>query len=341
MGMCPTQTGAARHVVREAKHAVALILFAVLVLLPGCGNRQVPVGYADTDNWAYFLAGVPGKTADVFFICPTVYPGAGDSFNMELSDEETKESFLGATNMEKGIYDADSRFFAPYYRQAGLNAYSADAAGREKYLEIAYRDVQEAFEYYLQNLNNGRPIILAGFSQGADLCLRLLKDYFADEELNARLVACYAIGWSVSAEELEEYPHLKFANGESDTGVIVSFNSEAEEIEDSLMIPKGGKTLAINPLNWRTDGTVADKSLNLGACFTDYGGGIVTEIPHLTGACIDEIRGALKVTDVSPLEYPPLLDIFEDVVYHLYDYQFFYRNLQENVRTRLNSYIAK
>ena len=37
--------------------------------------------------------------------------------------------------------------------------------------------------------------------------------------------------------------------GESDTGVIISFNSEAEYIDDSLMIPKGTKTLAINPLN--------------------------------------------------------------------------------------------
>ena len=63
---------------------------------------------------------------------------------------------------------------------------------------------------------------------------------------------------------------MKFAEGETDTGVIVAFNSEAEEITDSLMIPEGTKTLAINPLNWKTDGTSADKSLNLGACFTNY-----------------------------------------------------------------------
>jgi hypothetical protein len=259
---------------------------------------------------------------------------------MSLDDTETKANFLGATNMEKGIYDGETRFFAPYYRQAGLSVYTLDPAEREEYLQTAYEDVKAAFEYYMNDCNNGRPVILAGFSQGADMCIRLLKDCFADEETNSLLVACYAIGWSITEEEIAEYPHLAFATSEDDTGVIVSFNSEAESINDSLMIPKGTKTLAINPLNWKTDSTPADKSLNLGACFTDYDGSITTEISNLTGAYIDDVRGALKVTDVTSEEYPAGLDIFEDGIYHLYDYQFFYRNLQENVNTRLNAYLS-
>ena len=139
-------------------------------------------------------------------------------------------------------------------------------------------------------------------------------------------------------EQLEEYPHLRFASGEDDTGVIIAFNSEDEDIDDSLIIPAGARTLAINPLNWKTDGTPASAGENLGACFTDYDGNIVSEIPHLTGAYIDSERGALKVTDISPEEYPAGLDLFEDGIYHLYDYQFFYRNLQENVETRLDAY---
>ena len=154
------------------------------------------------------------------------------------------------------------------------------------------------------------------------------------------LVACYAIGWSISEEELAAYPHMQFASGERDTGVIVSFNSEAEEIDDSLIIPAGTHTLAINPLNWKTDGTPADKSENLGACFTDYEGNIQTEIPHLTGAYIDSERGALKITDVSAQDYPAGLSIFQDGIYHIYDYQFFYRNLQENVGVRVDAYFA-
>ena len=291
--------------------------------------------YSDAANWAYLETENTDKTADVFFICPSVYGGSDDACNMSLSDTDTKESFVGAINMEKGIYDADSRFFAPYYRQIGLNVYDMPEADREPYLETAYADVRDAFLYYMDNYNEGRPIVLAGFSQGADMCLRLMKDLFDDEALADQLVACYAIGWRITEEDVAEYPQLKMAAGESDTGVIVSFNSEAEDITDSLVIPEGTKTFAINPLNWKTDSTPADKSQNLGACFTDYSGEITSEIPELTGAYIDETRGALKVPDVSPEDYPAGLSIFTDGVYHLYDYQFFYRNLQDNVQTRI------
>ena len=193
----------------------------------------------------------------------------------------------------------------------------------------------------MEEYNGGRPIILAGFSQGADLSIRLLKEKFDDADLNDQLIACYAIGWRVTEDEMNEYSHLKFAVGEDDTGVIVAFNSEAEDVTSSLIIPEGTKTLCINPLNWKTDETPADKTLNTGACFTDYSGEITEEIPELTGAYIDPVRGALKVTDVTPEEYPASLSIFEDGVYHLYDYQFFYRNLQENVNVRTESYLSE
>ena len=41
---------------------------------------------------------------------------------------------------------------------------------------------------------------------------------------------------------------------------------------------------------------------------------------------------------MTPEEYPAGLGMFEDGVYHLYDYQFFYRNLQKNVQTRIDAY---
>ena len=245
------------------------------------GEEDAP-DYSQTSSWAYLETDVEGKDADIFFVCPSVYGGSDDACNMSLSDEDTKESFVGAINMEKGIYDGDSRFFAPYYRQIGLNVYEMDEEDREPYLEIAFADVEDAFEYYWDNYNDGRPVILAGFSQGADMCLRLMENCFDEEEKMDQLVACYAIGWRITADDLAAYPQLKMAQGEDDTGVIVSFNSEAEDVTDSLMIPEGTKTFAINPLNWKTDSTPADKSLNLGACFTNYSGEIKTEIPEPT-----------------------------------------------------------
>ncbi|OUO61649.1 hypothetical protein B5F74_03205 [Collinsella sp. An271] len=327
--------------------AVSMALVGACLFAAGCGtSAPVVTDYAESGNWAYLETDVAGRDADVFFVCPSVYAGEEGANNMPLDDEETKESFVGAINMEKGIYDQDgteedNRFFAPYYRQIGLNVYELPEEEREPYLEIAYRDVEAAFEYYLEHYNDGRPIILAGFSQGADMCIRLMKDRFDEEGLQDQLVACYAIGWRVTADEVDEYPQLEMAQGEDDTGVIVSFNSESPETDGSLLIPEGTKTFAINPLNWKTDGTPADRSLNEGACFTDYSGEIKSEIDQLTGAYIDEERGALKVPDVSEDDYPAGLSIFEDGVYHLYDYQFFYRNLQENVEDRLDAYLEE
>lgn len=322
---------------RGIKLISTLLSFCLILLLASC-TKSNKISYANKNNWAYFENEESTKAADVFFVCPTVFGGTEDKFNMAIDDEETKRSFLGATNMEKGIYDDNARFFAPYYRQAGLNVYKLPVAEREQYLSFAYSDIKNAFSYYLKNCNDKRPFVLAGFSQGADLCIRLMKDYAKNTSFTSKLVASYAIGWSVTQAELEAYPSLEFASGESDTGSIISFNSEAISVTDSLLIPQGTKTLAINPLNWKTDGTKADKTLNLGACFTDYDGNIVKEIPALTGAYIDSERGALKVTDVTATEYPPVLDIFQDGVYHLYDYQFFYRNLEKNVQTRIAAF---
>ena len=47
------------------------------------------------------------------------------------------------------------------------------------------------------------------------------------------------------------------------------------------------------------------------------------------------------MTDVSPEDYPAVIDVFPDGAYHIYDYQFFYRNLQENVQHRVELYMEQ
>lgn len=279
------------------------------------------------------------KQADLFIVCPTVSMGSDGSTNMDLTDEDDRASFVGALNMELGIYDEYCTVYAPFYRQATLSTYTADAEVSDAALELAYEDVRAAFEYYLERNPDG-PIVLAGFSQGADMVIRLIKDYFDDEELQGRLVAAYAIGWRLTQEECDEYPWLQAAQGEDDTGVVITFSSEAESVTDSLIVPEGTTTLSINPLSWTTTSEVASADLNLGACFTNYDGEITEEIAGLCGAYIDPERGTLKVTGIDAADYPSGLDIFAEGVYHLYDYQFFYRNLQENVGVRLAAYLA-
>ena len=337
------------HIVNESiksrkknnmKKIIALIMVSMmmLALFSACSPQKVAVDYSQGENWAYYGVGEE-KEADLFLICPTVDMGKNGNYNMSMDDIDIKESFVGALNMERGIYEDSTIMYAPYYRQMTFPVYSMTEEEMKPYLETAYRDVAAAFEYYFENCNNGRPIILAGFSQGSQLLLMLLEEYFDDAEYSDKLVAAYCIGWRITEADITKYPYLKMAQGEDDTGVIISFNSEAEDVWDSLMVPTGTNTLGINPLNWKTDSTPADKSLNKGACFTKYSGAIKQEIPELTGAYLDETRGTLRVTDIDPSEYSNSL--FPDGVYHLYDYQFFYRNLQENVAVRLESFLEK
>lgn len=325
----------------KINRSVALIVIAVMMITLCCAcshQKANVVDYSKSENWAYYSVG-DGKEADLFLICPTVDMGKDGEYNMSMDDADTKESFVGALNMERGIYDNSATMYAPYYRQMTFPVYSMTEEEMKPYLDIAYQDVAAAFEYYFTNCNNGRPLILAGFSQGSQLLLKLLEEYFDDPKYSEKLVAAYCIGWRITEDYIAAYPHLKMAQGEDDSGVIISFNSEAEGVDESIVVPKGVKTLSINPLNWKTDSTPADSSLNEGACFTKYSGEIKEEIPGLTGAYIDENRGTLRVTDIEPSDYSNSL--FPDGVYHLYDYQFFFRNLQNNVSVRLDSFLQK
>ena len=312
-------------------------LFAAIFLFQTCFaalNVEQSIDYGLVENWAYLEKDVSGKYADVFFVCPTVYRGDATHYIMDMNDKETKRKFVGATNMEKGIYDEDARFFAPYYRMAAFSSHQLSPEGRNECIAFAYNDVRNAFLYYLKYFNNGRPFLLAGFSQGSHHIVRLLKEMGNEKVIRERMIAAYCPGWLITREDILKYPHLKPAKGEADTGVIISFNTEAEDATSSMIVGKNVKSISINPLSWRTDNKKADKSLNKGACFTDYDGNIKKEVPELTGAYIDKKRGTLKVTDIKAEDYPSVASLFGKGVYHIYDYQFFYRNLQENVAMR-------
>lgn len=318
---------------------IKIMLLLVLAAFCSLASAQEP-DYADTGSWAYWRVG-KSKPTDLFIVCPTVDLGTGGNKNMSLADNEAKKNFYGALNMERGIYEQHCRMYAPYYRQAVLADYDLPENKAEPYFNLAYKDVRAAFLYYMQHENNGRPFVLAGFSQGAEMCLRLLKEFGNEDFVKNNMVACYAIGWRFTPQEAKQYPYIRPAQSADDLGTVIMFNSEAPEVTSSLMVPHGEKSFCINPLNWRTDGTMADKALNSGACFTDYSGSIKREVPQLTGCYIDSERGTLKVTDVDKKEFIPGLPLFSEGVYHIYDYQFFYRNLQQNVNLRIKTFMEE
>lgn len=330
------------QMVNKKRKLIIILCFLTVAIITSVWfyNSKKPtfnntLDYSIQDNWAIKEIS-NDKSADVFFICPTVDMGKDGNLNMSMDNEKIKSNFVGAINMEKDIYDIDANFYAPYYRQITFPAYSMDNEESKAALDLAYYDVKAAFEEFIKECDRGRPIIIAGFSQGSQIMVRLMEDCFDDENIQKRLVAAYAIGWRITDDDLNKYEHLKMAQSSNDVGVIVSFNSEAEGVEESMLVPKGVYTHAINPLSWKTDGEHVDASYNKGACFTNYDGGIDNEIPNFCGAYLNQERGTLVVTGISPEDYPGR--IFEDGIYHLYDYQFFYRNLQDNVAERIEAW---
>lgn len=298
--------------------------------------------YNDEKNWIYCETNSQAeKPVDCFLICPTVDLGWHSNLNANMEDPKIRNYFLSALNMERGIYDSVSAMFSPLYRQVAFPVYQMSSSRTEYHKSIGFGDLRRAFRTYLDKYNNGRPIVMAGFSQGADMMLRLLKEpeFYNDPRLKNNLVAAYAIGWRLTKADRARFTLLQPAQGELDGGVVVAMNTEAVDVDSSLLVPKGVRTLNINPLNWKTDGTVADDRDNLGCVFMDGNGNVKKETAGVGRVYIDEKRGTLKLPDLDPKDY--VTKMFPDGIFHLYDYKFFFRNLQRNVLRRSLNFLLE
>lgn len=337
---------------RAVSFAVAIsMVFACILTVKvsalAADVRVIPftgaLDYSLDENWLYDGVG-KDKPVDVFIVAPTV-----DTVNETnaVMNAEYKKRFRNAMNQQQALYAETARLYAPYYRQGAMNSYKLDKNAREAISDNAFIDVSESFKYYLEHKNNGRPIILAGFSQGAEMCYRLLEEFYGGDkseatELRNRLVAVYAIGWPMTQQMIEKYPQIVPASGEDDLGVVISYDCEDGTVTGSSIIPEGTKAISINPLNWRTDSKVAQRSLNKGSVTQDSKTGAITSVTKgLCGAYIDPDRGSLVVTGISTKDYPAVLDILPEGSFHLYDNFLFFVNLKENIKLRTDKYLEK
>lgn len=307
---------------------MARLLLLLLTVLPlACG-----LDYADADLWVYRERGAAAdKPADVFFLAPTMCLRTVP--NMDVQHPLDRALFRKAVEDEYGIYTDKARFYAPYYRQKSFVQYLNPAAQ-----EVAYADARAAFRYYMEHDNGGRPFILAGYSQGAEQMLRLMKEELADEALARRMVAAYLIGWCVTAESIRDYPQLRPAQGERDTGVFISWNSEAAGVKHSMLVPRGTVAHCINPLNWRTDATPAPAALNEGGCLRTFGS-MGTPQRGFCGAVINPQRGTLNPQFAEGVRAPRSNPFFGSGIYHAHE-PFLYRaNHRRNVVQRIEAYL--
>lgn len=232
-----------------------LTALAAVLLLSACAGQKS--WWASPEAWYMPDNGEAPMGADVFYIASTQVPSESDTsgdevFRILLTPDE-RALFTKEYNFAKAMFTDSLNFFAPYYHQYTLESLRFDKDRRSEILSDVAEEVIEAFDYYMDHFNGGRPFILAGFSQGGMLVLELLKHL--DDEEYSRLVAAYSIGNQLCSEDLL-HPHIIAADGPDGWGQTVSFNT-VTTLSSIWDVVSGDAVTCINPVNWRTDATPA------------------------------------------------------------------------------------
>ena len=307
------------------------------------GSVPEPPDYALQSSWAALPTVVDNADAipensgfsnnqanaavDVFYIHPTTYyrsySGNGDTEDRKLNDFTDKQPILH----QASVYNGSAKVYAPRYRQAALhNFFKRDDTKAKRAFDIAYVDVKNAFEYYLKHYNKGRPIIIAGHSQGSMHGERLLKEYFDGTTLQSQLVAAYLIGYNVSSKS---FALIQTCDNPDQTGCVVSYNTFGWDSEPRYQDYKNA--ICVNPISWQTDGKRAER--------TYHKGGVPSSFDRVDESLIDCkcVNGTLWITKPKERGYI----MMGGKSYHLMDYSLFYKDIRENVATRTQAFQLK
>jgi len=316
-------------------------------------DKLIPPANAATGGAASADAAVPKGDAAIFFVHPTSYYSRS-SWNAPLDDRDANHrATLFMQGMASAFGDA-GEVWAPRYRQATLGAFLAeDRVTAGKAIDAAYRDVEQAFDAFLEAIPANKPIILAGHSQGALHLTTLLKNRIAGTPLAKRIVAAYIIGWPVSVDTDIAGLGLPACQTPEQKGCILSWASFAEPADPQMVLdaydgtigfdgrPRAGtRMLCTNPLTGIPD-TAAKAGANLGTLkpVDGFKGG--TLVSGKIGAHCDDGRGLLMIGDADVAkDYAPSY-VLPGNNYHVFDITLFWENVRTDVLRRLATFEGK
>lgn len=305
----------------KAKRILPICLCAaVSLVLLMCTCRETPLEDNQLD-WYRYETNAP---ADVFYLVSTnvghsLDADGKESYTALLNDDE-KAAFLKEFDYVHAAFSDSLNFFAPYYHQYTMATISLPEKQQEAIHESVLDEICKSFDWYMSELNHGRPFILAGFSQGSEHILGLLK-HMSDEQYS-RCIAAYSLGYRVSEEDLAD-PHINAAQSEKDLGVTISFNSVADVSAIWPLVTEGAAA-CINPVNWCTDATPAS---------FEYNGETAT-------VHVDTTEHVLIVEGIDPSScYPAGLSEYCKLGnFHLGDLIFYSEYIGQNARRRAAVY---
>lgn len=311
-----------------------------------------PYDYSKKKNWMVLpkKPKKPAKKVD----CIWLYPTACMSPDFIGGVNAIMKKMAGDNYKQNGpIFEKHCNVYAPYYHQLSAMKFN-DLTDREIFdieKNEPRTDVYAALDYYFEHYNNGRPYVLAGHSQGACLLVYVLTEYMKlHPEYYDRMVAAYCVGYGMSKEQLAENPHIKPAAGPDDTGVLLSWNTEAPGNvgqHNFVIVPNA---YIINPLNWKTDETPAkatpeNKSV-ANARITLSRPSILAEGEGLEQYYLQNEMLAMfgplgKLPPLKKLARSMMVPGFGDQCFHNYDYTFFAHSIEQNLQHRIENYLKK
>ncbi len=319
--------------------SILLCSSIIMSLVPKAAFATTTTDYFDASNWMY-QGNDTDYAVDVFYLYPTVIDDANQPDVAKMND---KAKWIAGKAFQKtgAAFESYCNIYAPYYRQVNLTkAKEIGNSDLEKFCRSngPGADVFAALDYYFAHFNNGKPFILVGHSQGSTLLKYVLDTYMKKHpEYQKQMIATYVVGISVTQEWLNENPHLKFAQGERDTGVIISWNTEGPNPTGKNLVVEEG-AIAINPINWRRDETPATVTENRGSLLVDMTTWTATPVFGIADATVNLKRGTVVCTTSQDYSNP---DVFGNQSFHSHDYDFYFENIKENGRMRIASYFGQ
>jgi hypothetical protein len=315
---------------------IALLMFSTI----SCNHQpqlvESTIDYSDTNYW--YSLGDESHAADVFYVYPTVstisYMDNDLSWFAKISLPEVREEANGNQRFNKMLY-GEYNFYAPYYRQMIFEAYSQPTPVLDSLAQIAAKDVNDAFQYYMAHYNHGRPFFLMGHSQGSQMLIELLKNGMAEEQ-RKQMVAAYCIGYHVSAEELAAYSEALQPVTDSTMQGLVVFNSVTDTTAIGMV--SRGDVVGINPTTWTMAPDTVPAEFHLGMAKYNEARDSVLIVPCPTRTYLYKHTTVCPDLDPEMVFIPAYEDKFPKGNLHFADSWLFGGNVVENMRCRLKNY---
>jgi hypothetical protein len=251
----------------------------------------------------------------------------GEKLNAEIDDAYLNaKTDYSSILYQASVFNQHARIFAPRFREAHISAYfPADTPKAKQAFDLAYEDVRAAFDYYLKNFNNNRPIIIASHSQGTTHAIRLLKEYFENKPLQKKLVAAYVVGMVIPKDY---FAALKFCEEPQQTGCLCGWRTFRKGYKPPYVETENGNALVTNPITWKTDSSYASRKMNAGSVLYKFN----KLYKKTTDAQIHD--GILWVRRPKF----PWSFLYTTKNYHAGDINLYYMNIKKNLGHRIENY---